>query len=287
MPKREFFRRIETLWAFEVEYGTYWPLFDELYAALAAEKLKIIGQVDCNKKRGATSSRKLKRITQDDYQSLLKHFSHKAGAYDRALILYLKVALVTGLRPIEWSLSSFDICPRTGAAKLIVQNAKYDETRAHGETRTLHWSQPEPEFVEDVTAWMKIVEQKTQGPDRVSNWQCFIGALGDALASSCRSIWPNRLGQITLYTFRHEAAFRFMKIYAPVEVAALLGHATDQTAYQYYKAKGDRAKLIGPDITADRLPTPDPNDVEHVRGTGWQQKMQLNVRKSSFQHQNQ
>jgi hypothetical protein len=87
---------------------------------------------------------------------------------------------------------------------------------------------------------------------------------GDVLYDIDRAVFPRRHSHITISTCRHEFAAMAKLIFHPEEVAALMGHAVDETAHVHYGwTKGRGA----PHPDALFMPTPDPADVARVRRT--------------------
>ena len=61
-----------------------------------------------------------------------------------------------------------------------------------------------------------------------------------------------------MYSFRHQSIANMKRLYEPEEVAALVGHGTDLTAYEHYGAR--RNGYFNKDVV-----TPNPSDIPKIK----------------------
>lgn len=226
----------------------------------AMKRLAAEPQTGCKKETCLTSSQKAKQLPNDDHLLIEKTLQGSNSKYRDALIDYLIANVRTGLRPQEWRQVTI-LQDDDEAFTLLVLNLKSDDVRAHGEHRTLRFVNLPLNDRAAICRWVQTVI--AAGEDGVTK---LLSGLGDLLARTDRLIWPRRKQHYTLYSGRHEFAALAKLVYAPEEVAALMGHASDLTATSHYGRYRKGAKLP-PEIQRliDMLPVPDPSEVARVR----------------------
>ena len=259
------------IFSMTAERGAFWPLSFPQELEEAVLLLEKETQAGTNANSNKTSSLKARRVLPKEIVVLERYFAASRSKYAHLIRCYFKVGTECGLRPVEWAdarvLQSLD-----GKIILRAQNAKKTFGRSHGEYRTLTWNNPPIGFKKDLLAWLALVES-VSGRDKMARlrWEAVLEGMRDELARACRRIWPKRKRHITLYSVRHEAAAIWKLYYRPEEVAALLGHATDETAYRHYgrilASRGGIALSLH-----DLLPTPSRDEVNRVRRSDWQLK---------------
>lgn len=79
----------------------------------------------------------------------------------------------------------------------------------------------------------------------------------------CDDLWPRRVQHYVLYSTRHTFAAAAKIIFARAEVAALMGHAVDDTATKHYSRPPKGSKRL----PAIELPRPSVRDLARVRRT--------------------
>jgi hypothetical protein len=82
-----------------------------------------------------------------------------------------------------------------------------------------------------------------------------------AFKVAAASLWPRRRRTIAPYSGRHAFAARAKAAYPPEEVAALMGHGVDETAFMHYGRRSRKAS----GGHSWPLPKADPRDVARVR----------------------
>ncbi|WP_428988882.1 hypothetical protein [Methylocapsa aurea] len=210
----------------------------------------------------ATSSHVLKRLLESDWKKLLDCLRQGLAGnsvYDAPLLAYLEAGRASGLRPCEWARVRLVTFPGAAVSVLVVKNAKEDEVRAHGDFRRLVFAHETcGASLMAIRLWLAIVDSclaGTVGSDRAAIWEKFYNALGDRLYYVSRRIW-NRKRHPALYTTRHMFAAAAKAVFAPDEVAALMGHKLDTTATQHY-ARPPRGQRRMPHV---ELPMAHPRD---------------------------
>lgn len=211
---------------------------------LAELQLKLMKQstdLDVRKSLPArTSSNKCKTLTISDMDALLKHLGEHKGLWDKLTSRWIVWGLVTGLRPAEWQF--VEARPSLGnMLHLVVLNAKFDEVRSHGPTRTVH-------VYVDASAHDDLIE--FIGAMQNGNFAEKYGGCRLALWRATHALWPKRQKKPTLYSARHQfAADAKSSGLSPAEIAALMGHAVTSTHQTHYgkRRSGRGSVLVGPD----------------------------------------
>jgi integrase len=214
-----------------------------------------------------TSSTKAKRFPEGDLDRTCFAALASRSPNGGKLVKYLRASALCGCRPCEWPGAIFRKSEAAGFDwELIVRNAKNSNDRSTGEIRTLRWPELADDQVEDVAAWIALSSQ-----DR---YDTLMGTLASLLARLAKRLFPRRTSLPSLYSTRHEAAARWkaryvvpdqspeMRTFALAVVAALLGHASDESAAEHYgrPRRGGKKEV-------SRFPSPhaDPSEVAKVR----------------------
>nr|WP_305910468.1 hypothetical protein [Methylomarinum sp. Ch1-1]MDP4523219.1 hypothetical protein [Methylomarinum sp. Ch1-1] len=179
---------------------------------------------------------KIKKVNRQDMDQIINELGnmHRKSEYDSVVITWLSAGLLVGLRPIEWKDARLD------GTRLIIRNAKATNSRACGEYRVLdlkHFDQINFSMIQEM---LSIIEN-------VNNFDSFYKICSNHLYRINKAIWSGKKRRITLYSPRHQfAANAKSSGLSKVEIAALMGHASDQTAGFHYgrKASGDRLIVI-------------------------------------------
>lgn len=220
--------------------------------SVAEEELRVaIAALDAEPSTGAmkhgtrTSATKQKRFKRTDLDSFLEYLSVNIGrhAYANALRTWLLASRVTGLRPSEWEdagLSAID-----GRTCLVVKNGKATNSRANGAYRTLDLSLATAADLEAIQEMLAMLE----GYQREMSFERLQLALMHYMKRATRACFGLRKKYPTLYSIRHQfAADAKSSGRTRDEVAALLGHATDETAGRHYARarSGESAIRVSP-----------------------------------------
>lgn len=177
-----------------------------------------------------TSSMKDKKFCDADRQAILNWLSNHQSRYSLVLSVLIQIGGSVGLRPCEWK-SARVVKSEYGEHELHIVNAKASNGRANGDIRIL--------IMNDLSLMMiKVIEQVAinfHKLDELGEWEKLYNGCRKTLYRACRDLWPNRKKYPTLYSLRHQfAADAKSSGMTKIEVAALLGHASLDTAGQHY-----------------------------------------------------
>ena len=160
--------------------------------------------------------------------------------------LWLWVGVLTGLRPTEWQGASW----QESGPTLVVRNAKHTNGRAHGVERRLRLHLLTPTEQEAIHSMVDLVAVTQDFPELYQQVRKTIARAG-------RLCWPRRIQRPSLYSARHQWTANAKRVYTQREVAAMAGHASEETAGIHYarRIQGEEA----------HLPMPDAEDMRRVR----------------------
>ncbi|MEH2471986.1 integrase [Nitrobacteraceae bacterium AZCC 2161] len=213
-----------------------------------------------------TSSGKSKRFFEEDFERVYNLALTRRSRFAEPLVHFLHANLLAGLRPCEWPSACLSMTNSAEALwTLTIRNAKDSNHRALGSYRELRWRELPHDLVEHVSACIAIAQD--------AQFERTLSSMSDLLADLTRQLWPTRHSYPTLYSTRHEAIARWKARYLHPDqtmeerlrglaiIAALCGHATDETATKHY----GRPRRGRDRITAFPVPAPDPARVILVR----------------------
>lgn len=202
---------------------------------IASEALELLLPEDvegCVLQTTKTSGVKMKKFPMKDFHKLNQYLKDNAGMWHEPLRRWLISALLTGLRPQEWANTTYGY--KDGEDALIIVNAKNTNGRSHGPTRTLllgNLTQEEREIIK------KHVEVSNEW-NMHEQFTVFYQACASTLGRLSRKIWPKRSQYVSLYSARHQfSADAKASGFTREEVAAMMGHAVDETATIHYGRK--------------------------------------------------
>lgn len=183
-----------------------------------------------------TSGKKMKKFPLKDFIAIvnvLKNQNEKITIKSKNnlyLLNWLYAGILLGLRPVEWATAIYD----EKEQKVIVKNAKNTNNRSHGEYRTIYihkLTQEEKEYVKNHIKNSNYFQQ-------IGKFETFKKTCSDLLTQISRKIWKNRKEYPSLYSLRHQfAADAKASGLSREEIAALMGHAVDDTATVHYAKK--------------------------------------------------
>jgi hypothetical protein len=213
----------------------------------------------------ATSAQALKHIKLLDWIKLTEALTLNRSVYDAPLLAYLEAGRRAGLRPSEWAKARLLHCAKSKRCMLVVRNRKDTNGRSHGAFRRLVWNRASAEVdIIPIRAFLEVVDGQLRGApleDRADRWKTFCRAMQDRLRNLSRALWPRRKRHPCLYTARHMFAAVAKAENSKIEIAALMGHAVDETATKHY-ARPSKGRKGLPPVT---IPTAHPRDVARVR----------------------
>ena len=179
-----------------------------------------------------TSSQKAKYVSARDVELLLATLNASWSKWARPLQVWFLAAFYTGLRPAEWGHAALGVDARDRRT-IIVRNAKHSHGRAHGVLRTLVLNLPGHAIaiIEEHLEYVARARSSVGGFERHYT-QCRL-----LLGRTADRIWPRRRLHPTLYSARHMFTAEAKAVMSRAEVAALMGHASIETAGIHYARK--------------------------------------------------
>lgn len=218
-----------------------------------------------------TSARKKKSVTENEELAISQHLNSTVDQsfWSRPTLAFFKATLLTGLRPEEWQSASLIMEPNKDLDKeslpaLKVKNAKATNGRAHGEYRHLHLNDLSKKDLLFIRLALQYANPRApdgwQSPEgKEKSWHNYYKKLRGHLYRTVKKLFPMSTRKIALYSCRHQFIANLKKAkFKREEIAALVGHATDDTASVHYgRAKFGRSRA--------GLPKPNMDEVAKVR----------------------
>ena len=202
---------------------------------------------ECVKRGGpGTSGAKAKKVSGEDQALLLETLRASGSATAQLAADYFEAGLLIGPRPMEWVGASIKViarnppidAPATATHVLQLINAKRDlnGVRGNGDVRTIYATLS----VNEAAVIARVIGDATQ---HEHTWQKHYNAVRAALRYAGKKLWPRRSKVPCFYTTRHQsqanAKASGMRLN---EIAAVYGHASDNTSTSHYarKSSGDK-----------------------------------------------
>ena len=235
-------------------------------AALAIEMLDKLTSANYPKHSNKTSSNTRKQFPTRDIQRydswLEKHIQLKWSALVRS---WLQCTVLTGLRPIEWSNAILVSTPGWEEEPILwVMNAKVDAERGNGNYRTLQLgSLP----LADQNAIQRHLELVLLASADCGGFKTMFKRVQTFVSYTTRRCWATRTDYPALYSARHQFSSNVKANgFSKQQVAALMGHSSDQTAGRHYGRKTAGEVL-------DKYVLPVDSEVRNVKqkATKWHQ----------------
>lgn len=207
-----------------------------------------------NKSR--TSAKRLKKLPSKDWTQLagLLVEKTKSGAWQWAplTLSWIRVGLLTGMRPQESCHAFFG--SKDGRKTLEIRSAKSTNGRGNGEFRRLFLDRMSEHDVAAIASHLAFIQEYSNAGQYRAVYKSCVETLGRA----CKQLWPRRKVHPTLYSARHQfmADARGDGFSRP-EIAAMVGHGSDETAANYYGARAAQTRRLFVD--------PDPELVATVK----------------------
>lgn len=221
------------------------PEWNEVEAERVTQ-LGIERKANLTKLRG--SQQRAEHLPAADWITLLTALRASDSQWGTIAAHWLVCSRVTGLRPCEWQDAVLD-----GSA-LKVTNAKATDQRSHGKHRTIDLHMTRKELVELLGAFLKIVREQ-EG----YQFEAFYHRVRDLIADVSRRSLSKRKRYPTLYTARHMFSSAAKANLSKEGVAALMGHASIDTAGRHYAA----ARHARGGFPLEVMPTP--QDIDAVK----------------------
>lgn len=179
--------------------------------------------------RPRTSAQKAKRFHHDEARALQAAVLNSRSQYAEATAAWFAASILTGLRPTEWQNTALENDP-DGDLILVVRNAKHTNGRAHGISRTLGLREMSREQLAIIQRHLLF----TRNVQSIGRFDHQYNECRRLLGRTANRLWPDRLRHPTLYTGRHMFTADAKSTFDQLEVAALLGHASAETAGLHY-----------------------------------------------------
>jgi hypothetical protein len=180
-----------------------------------------------------TSEQKAKQIISDDIKILIEKTKGLSGRWIQPALIWMVASLLVGLRPIEWRQAGLITDDNQTILKVV--NAKNSNDRAHGQFRHIDLSNLKPVELSFIKKQLSIVALHNKDDQA---WQAYYEGCRKTIHKITREYLPKQKKYPTLYSARHQFAANVkLAGMAKIEIAALMGHATDETAGFHYGKK--------------------------------------------------
>lgn len=187
-----------------------------------------------------TSSAKQKHLKEDKLLLIIEQLKKSKSKWSRMTIVWLRSAVLTGLRPCEWRKTIYD----EEKDCLNVSNAKVTNQRSHGEFRTIYLTHLETKNKQNIITHISITKYHIDN-GIIEKYYRGCSAL---LRKISNELFPKAKRHITLYSARHQYSANLKASgLKSNEIAALMGHATDETAMETYGKKQYGSKGLQPE----------------------------------------
>lgn len=212
-------------------------------ALLASDHLEAATSNGCKSETDASSAGRIKNVSRKEFMRFLSCFSDVYSKHHRFAGLaktWMLLGSMTGLRPHEWGQAELlrNIPDdhelvlsgklKGGGHYLRVKNSKHTNGRANGAFRHLDVSGLPVEFLAAMDSLIKILSDRVRYPTLYDNCRKFV-------ADANKHFFGRNKGRrIHLYTSRHRFASEAKRTLPSDQVAAAMGHGSDQTAYSMY-----------------------------------------------------
>ncbi len=201
---------------------------------------------DRKKLEPRTSSHKKKSFSIKEIKQLEEHLENNKYKWGKPTLYWVKASILIGLRPVEWKSVELDLNNKV----IIVRNAKNTNGRTFGDFRHLNISHLNNEELNIIIKHVQFTKEMLNK----DNWNRYYEACSNFIKYITRKIWPNRERQPTLYSARHQFSAN-MKASGCTknEIAALMGHGSDETATQHYGKKIFGTRMRKPEVNKQEL----------------------------------
>jgi len=213
--------------------GTIGDLDEAIMHCLTIKSVDYTSVLKTKSKRGNTSSNKAKRITSVELRKLAKNEHGYNGKWRLPAMIWLAANIIVGLRPIEWRTAK--LVTIDNKLNLEVTNAKNTNGRSHGKLRHLDLSDLSKSDLDLIKGQLQAVCYYVES---YANWEAYYGGVRRAIRHLTRANLPKGSKYPSLYSSRHQFAANAKAAgLQKVDIGALMGHATDETATMHYGKK--------------------------------------------------
>ncbi len=187
-----------------------------------------------------TSSKKKKKISESDQTKLVAYFTDNPNVrHGVTTLVWLLSGIWTGLRPAEWQYAQL-VQNADSDIELHVINAKNTNGRSHGDQRIVHLSNMSLNELEILGLHIKNIES---AKDKGIAFDNFYQNCRHCLYKANLKLWPKCTKFISLYSSRHQFSADAKKSGLNREaIAALMGHASVETAGEHYGRRTSGSK---------------------------------------------
>jgi integrase len=182
---------------------------------------------------GKTSSQKAKKLSAEDMKLLFQNAKQMRGKWLKPSLIWMSANIVVGLRPIEWKQAT--LREHQGYVELVIQNAKNTNGRANGDIRHMNLKNLTESELNSVRFQLAFSAKHNSSDE---SWNKFYNGIRKTIHRLSRATFKNQRKYPTLYSSRHQFSADAKSIgMTKGEVAALMGHAVDDTAGNHYGKK--------------------------------------------------
>lgn len=213
---------------------------------LAIKTLRAESQSGCLRRSKKSSATKLKAFPDNDLKAVIDYLRAHIGEHRRAnqLLTWLLAGRLVGARPSEWKSAGLITVDDVPAIRF--GNAKATNGRGNGESRVLKLSGADAQDIEHVDDMLYMLNEleKEPGYDFDHNLEL----LGRYMRYVTRRALGKRSQYPTLYSLRHQLAADGKDSLPKANVAAIMGHGSDETAGTHYgrRAAAQRPVKVTP-----------------------------------------
>ena len=206
------------------------------------------------------ASNRAKRIEHHHFQQLKLQLRVTTRSQAQAWLRdWMEAGINTGLRPMEWALTSLERRPDrrypNGRVWLHVVSAKAADGRATH--RTLDLSNFSTGALEAVERMVNRSREWVLS----GQWSYHQHEVAKLFRTMCQRMFPRMQKQYTLYSLRHQFIANMKTIYSREEVAAMVGHISIETQVEHY---GKKRVAWDSNLIAE-VPMPVEEQVAHIR----------------------
>lgn len=204
-----------------------------------------------------TSSQKAKQIKNIDLKILIEKINIMRGKWIKPSLIWMTANILVGLRPTEWRYAEL-LKNEKHQLVLRVVNAKNSNNRAHGICRHIDCKDLASVELDLLNRQLSIAFSNSLSD---ISWQNYYEGCRKSIHKITRKYLSERQKYPTLYSTRHQfAANAKSSGMTKAEIAALMGHASDQTAGSHYGKKKHgmgvcRTKAIMSEVQRVRIKT--------------------------------
>lgn len=182
--------------------------------------------------RGATSSQKSKKFSDEELDLFVSEVKKLKWTWAECAAVWIAANRMVGLRPIEWRNTTII---EGQSIVLELQNAKHTNGRANGRIRHIDITNLRKEELALIKIQLKYVARYAISD---AQWQTYYSGVRQAIYRIVRRTLGNLRKFPSLYSTRHQfSADAKSSGMSKPEIAALMGHATDETATMHYGKK--------------------------------------------------